>query len=653
MLQRIRPFAGFLVVLILLPTVLVVSSLYLIRVSAELQLLEISQITTNVLADTIKPMVVKRDIESLNQVVSKNIHSQGLALIRVWSGGRVVAEEGDTDALKKPFLVGAHSEGIFTFVMVNVASNITHDGNVVGRLETSSIVVPILDILFSPENVRLLFFILGQAVAIFAFIVLSTIYVFKQRDKLLQSHTNTTVSLRLMNETLEHQVEERTRALAMANSDLHHQAMHDALTGLPNRRLLLDRLRQSLHVAKREQKSISLILLDLNRFKEINDSFGHHVGDGVLQEMASRLNATLRKSDTVSRLGGDEFALLLPSASDEKTAVHVAQKVIAALQPNVEIGGRVYDVGASLGLVMFPQHGDDADVLLQRADIAMYAAKREKVGYVIYHPDLDRLSIERSALAHDLRQAIKNNEFLLYYQPKLDLRTNSIDCVEALIRWQHPRRGLVPPNDFIPLAEEIGFIDSVTWWVIETALTQLRRWDAEGVGLSVSINISAINLRDPSFAEKVYHLLETIGVDAARVEFEITESTLINDPLRVTSVVRELSDKGVCFSIDDFGTGYSSLVYLRQLPLTTIKIDKSFVMGMQHDHDDSTIVQSLVGLGRNLGMRVVAEGVEKEEVATQLKGIGCDVAQGYWISRPVPADALSQWLKTTKHRKSC
>lgn len=645
MRHRIYTVFGFLVVLILLPALLAVSSLYLIRVSAELQLLEISQITTNVLSDTVKPMVLKRDVKALHQVISKNIHSQGLTLIRVLAGDRIIAEQGDPDALKEPFLVGAHSEGVFAFVTVNVVSDITDGGEVVGRLETSSIVVPILDILFSPENRKLFIFIIGQALIIFVSIVFSTVYVLKQREKTERSHVKTEVSLRLMNEVLEQQVQERTRSLAMANSDLQHQAMHDSLTGLPNRRLLIDRLRQSLHAAKRENKNISLILLDLNRFKEINDSFGHHVGDGVLQEMASRLDATLRKSDTVSRLGGDEFALLLPSSADEKTAVHVARKVLSALQPTVNIGGRVYDVSASLGIVIFPQHGEDADVLLQRADIAMYAAKREKVGYVVYHPDLDRLSVERSALGHDLRQAIKNNEFLLYYQPKLDLRTNRVDCVEALIRWQHPTRGLIPPNDFIPLAEEIGFIDSLTWWVIESALTQIRHWDADGINLSISVNISAINLRDPVFSTKVIQLLGSIGVDPARLEFEITESTLINDPLRVSAVIRELSDKGVCFSIDDFGTGYSSLVYLRQLPLTTIKIDKSFVMGMRHDHDDATIVGSLIGLGRNLGMKVVAEGVENEEVANQLKSLGCDVAQGYWLSRPVPADALAKWLQ--------
>lgn len=448
-----------------------------------------------------------------------------------------------------------------------------------------------------------------------------------------------------LNEDLEHRVEARTMELAIANKELTHQALHDALTDIPNRTLLYERLQQAIVVAKRERKTVALMMMDLDHFKEINDTMGHHTGDLVLQAVATRLRNVLRQSDTVARLGGDEFAMVLPGAGDKNSAILAAKKILNAVQIPISMEGRNLDIGASLGIVLYPDEGDEASLLLQRADVAMYAAKRGKTGYAYYNTDADRYSVDRLALKSELRHAIQNNELVLYYQPKIDFSSNCISGLEALVRWQHPRHGLMFPDDFIPLAERTNLIKPLTEWVLQEALRQSCVWHADDMPLTVAVNISAINLQDPDFIKSVADALHKTGASAEWLELEITETAIMKEPAVAIAAIAELNRMGVQLAIDDFGTGYSSMAYLKKLLVAKIKIDKSFVMDMHSNNNDAVIVRTLIGLGHSLGLSVVAEGVESTEIWNDLKTLGCDSAQGYSMSRPIPPDKLDEWLR--------
>lgn len=448
-----------------------------------------------------------------------------------------------------------------------------------------------------------------------------------------------------LNQELEQRVDVRTKELAKANKDLAYQALHDGLTEIPNRTLLFDRLQQAILAAKREHKSVALMMMDLDGFKEINDTMGHHSGDLVLQAVASRLRGTLRQSDTVARLGGDEFAMVLPDIGDQGTAIQAAQKILRAVQTPLCLEGRSLDIGVSLGVALYPEHGEDAKLLMQRADVAMYVAKRNKCGYGLYDAEADRHSVDRLALQGELRHAIEHDELVLYYQPKIDFSSSRISGFEALVRWQHPRHGLMFPDDFIPLAEHTGLIKHLTAWVMQEALRQCCTWHRDGLPLSIAVNISAINLQDPQFPEVVANALAKTGAEPAWLELEITETAIMKEPAAAVEAIEKLNNMGVQLAIDDFGTGYSSMAYLKKLLVAKIKIDKSFVMDMNINNNDAVIVRALIGLGHNLGLSVVAEGVESAEVWDQLKVLGCDSAQGYYMSRPIPPEKLAGWLK--------
>ncbi len=426
---------------------------------------------------------------------------------------------------------------------------------------------------------------------------------------------------------------------------LEYLAMHDTLTDLPNRALLQDRLQYGVYVSEREKRPLALLMMDLNRFKEINDTLGHHVGDMVLQAVGRRLPEVLRKSDTIARLGGDEFAVVLP-ATDAEQADQIARKLLRALEQSFEIEGHNLYIGASIGMVTFPEHGNDASTLMQRADVAMYVAKHDQCGLAIYHPDLDQHSIAQLMLMNDLRCAVENEELELYFQPKIECCNRRVCGVEVLIRWNHPQRGMIPPDAFITLAEANGLMKSLTLWVLSTGLKQYQKWRGQGTGInfSISINLSTRNLHDPQFPRAVEDFLKEWDVKPESLEFEITESAVMADPDQALRVLNELDDIGVLLSIDDFGTGYSSLAYLKKLPVDEIKIDKSFVMNMVSDDSDAMIVRSTIDLAHNLGLNVIAEGVESREVLQILNELGCDKAQGYYICRPVPADRFIAWL---------
>jgi diguanylate cyclase (GGDEF)-like protein len=423
---------------------------------------------------------------------------------------------------------------------------------------------------------------------------------------------------------------------------LAHLAYHDPLTDLPNRALLHDRLDQATRIATREKSTLALLLLDLNGFKEINDTLGHHAGDRVLQCVASRLRATLREADTVARLGGDEFAVLLPFA-DLDGALLTAQKLLQEVEQPCVIDHRSLSVRASLGIASFPEHGASADTLLQKADVAMYVAKTDGVGISVYSQNRDQNTHRRLTLISELRKGLDENQFFLEYQPILHLRTNLIIGVEALVRWKHPQHGRVLPGNFIHMAEQTGLINPLTTIVLETAI---REWSRQPMhpALTVSVNLSPRTLRDPMLPQRIAGMLAVFSAPHASLALEITENILMSDPARSMDCLKRLHEMGVRIVIDDFGTGYSSLSYLRRLPADELKIDRSFVAGLMSGQDD-VIVRSTIDLAHNLGLTVVAEGVENADVMRRLLAMGCDAAQGTFISPPGSAAEIREKMR--------
>jgi diguanylate cyclase (GGDEF)-like protein len=426
------------------------------------------------------------------------------------------------------------------------------------------------------------------------------------------------------------------RIVAGASRRLRHQALHDALTGLPNRTLLHRRAERDL----RGDDPAAMLLIDLDRFKEVNDTLGHDYGDALLVEVAERLSAALRRGDTLARFGGDEFAVLVAGAPDRAAVIELAGRLQEALRRPFALRGVAVELEASIGVALYPEHGTTAGRLLQRADVAMYEAKRGGHGIVTYTAERDPYSEDRLGLLAELRRAIERDELVLHYQPKVSLRTGELTGVEALVRWQHPIRGLLGPDEFVPLAERTGAAADLTRWVVDHALAQCAAWREDGIDLPVAVNLAAANIVDITLPDAIGALLERYGVSAERLECEISEHTVMADPVRATAVLGGLRELGVGLSLDDFGTGHSSLSYLKRLPLDEVKIDRSFVAGMADDDNDAVIVRSTIDLARNLGLRVVAEGVETAEVMDALRELRCDVAQGYHISRPLPAGEL-------------
>jgi diguanylate cyclase (GGDEF)-like protein/PAS domain S-box-containing protein len=428
-----------------------------------------------------------------------------------------------------------------------------------------------------------------------------------------------------------------------AQAALEHQAVHDALTGLPNRLLLHDRLSQAIVSARRDALPVALLVMDLDRFKEVNDTLGHHYGDMLLRELGVRLQGVLREADTAARLGGDEFAILLPRANAADAEV-AARRVLEALEQPFLVDGRPVEVSGSIGVSVFPEHGTDADTLLRRADVAMYVAKRNQTELSMYAPEDDQHSPDRLALAAELRAAIELDQLELFYQPKADMASSRITSVEALVRWRHPRRGLVPPDEFIPLAEQSGQVRALSRWVLNDALRQSREWQDRGLTLAIAVNLSMRDLQDPSLPATVAGLLKTWGVRPSLLSLEITESTLMADPAQAMEIVRNLSAMGVSVAIDDFGTGYSSLAYLKRLAVHELKVDRSFVRHVVTDSHDVAIVRSTISLAHELGLKVVAEGIEDQPTWDLLARLGCDTAQGFFISRPLPVAELDRWI---------
>lgn len=424
-----------------------------------------------------------------------------------------------------------------------------------------------------------------------------------------------------------------------------YASLHDSLTGLANRSLLNDRFEHALRTGVRNESVTGLLLIDLDRFKEVNDTLGHHHGDRLLIQISDRLKGALRDGDTIARLGGDEFAVVLPGVHGLEGAMKVAHHLRKIMIDSFELDGVALDVEASIGVVVSSDHGHNSSTLMQRADVAMYSAKRQGTGVMSYDLQSDQNSPQRLQLLSQLRKGLDEDELFLQYQPKIKIATGEILGVEALVRWQSAERGLIRPDEFIPFAEHTGIIGPLTHRVLELALRQVKSWGDEGLHITVSVNISARNLQDDKLFEQVKELLHKYDLAADVLTLEVTESAIMLDSLRAQAILEKLDAIGAHISIDDFGAGYTSMAQLKNLPIRELKIDKSFVLAMKDDGANLTIVRSIVELGHNLGMSVVAEGVETAEVLNTLMGFQCDIAQGYHLCRPISAKEFIVWYK--------
>lgn len=422
-------------------------------------------------------------------------------------------------------------------------------------------------------------------------------------------------------------------------------ALTDSLTGLPNRALLTNRLEQAIKIAERGRHNFAVALIDLDRFKWVNDTLGHDAGDVLLIEVARRLKAAVRTSDTVARLGGDEFVLLMSGGQDAANAV--ARHVLEAMKTPARLQSQMVDIGMSIGIAVYPQHGSDTLALMRHADAAMYSAKRQQAGRSVYEGSTrtDRPSPNALSMLGEMRAALEKKQFFLEYQPKLDLNTGLIKSLEGLVRWQHPKKGRIPPNEFIPLAEQTGFMRELTAWVVADGGRFAARLSREQLDTRVSVNVSAQDIESPQFAESIRKILAKERLDPKRLCLEITESGVLSETENAMNNLKAIALLGVTLSVDDFGTGYASLSQLQSLPVTELKIDRSFVSGMHMNQGNATIVRSTIDMGRQLGLSVVAEGVESVEELRALAKMGCDEAQGYYLSKPLAAADVIDWIK--------
>jgi len=492
-------------------------------------------------------------------------------------------------------------------------------------------------------------------IALFMIFIITMLYsldwmVFKPITKVTQALKskafNKSTSLLLENRTLEisnliEAFQEMDEKVSQRQGALEHQALHDHLTGLPNRLMLNQHLEYQLLAAKRNNKNFSLLLMDLDHFKDVNDSLGHAIGDILLINTSKRLTEHIRKSDTVTRLGGDEFAILLPEANSSEAEL-IIKNIINSIEKSFIIDGNTINIGISIGIACFPDDGTDATTLMQHADMAMYVAKRNQIGFSHYDESEDFISSNRLTLITDLRNALDNDSLKLYFQPQVDIDGLTVTGAEALLRWEHPEYGFIQPEKIVELAEYIGIIHQLSIWVLEKAIEQCSYWHQQGEQISIAVNLSVHDLTNTKLCENIDSLLKQYNLESNFLTLEITESGMMENPARSTEILNTLSSMGINLSIDDFGTGFSSLSYLKQLPVNELKIDKSFIMNMDNDESDVVIVQSTIHLGHNLGLKVIAEGIEHEGLLHLAKQLGCDKYQGYLFGKPQNSE---QFLK--------
>ena len=430
----------------------------------------------------------------------------------------------------------------------------------------------------------------------------------------------------------------------LRQKELEYRALHDSLTSLPNRTLLLDRIEYGINTAKRQSQELSLLVLDLDNFKDVNDTLGHFAGDDLLIKVGNRISRVLRNIDTIARIGGDEFSVLLPNTNEEQ-AIITAQKILSIFMRTINIDGVEISISSSIGIAVYPENGEDVSTLLRHADVAMYMAKNNKLGFDVYSKEQDGHSISRLSMTRDFRDAMANDNLHVEFQPIYDIAHKNIVAVEALSRWQHPERGNVSPEKFILLAEQTNLINNLTYLVLEKSIKQVALWHKSGHYLSVAVNLSVFSFKDPDFIGEVRTLLRKYNFPGNKLKLEITESAMMDNPLQAIEILSQLHKMDIKLSIDDFGTGFSSMTYLKKFPVDELKIDKSFVIGLDSDKNNDAIVRSTIDLAHNLGLKVVAEGIESEDVYCLLKQYGCDMAQGFHLSRPVKAHIVDGLLK--------
>jgi len=684
---RLKIIIGVVAIQAVMLLILIWNGLNVLRNSNEQALLKRTDTTVKLFASTTQSAVLATDLSALESFVDELLTNPGIVYARVLSKQDVLAQGGDKPALARKFVVDTSLASTANDGVFDAYADIKVSGEQYGRVEIGFSTTAIQRLIEDTRNkalARALFSLL--LMGLFSWLLghyltrgLNALQLgakqiaegdlgyrinVRGKDELAQTalafndmsaklkhldeeRVKKEAEIRQLNQVLEQRVIDRTIQLQDANKQLEHQAMHDALTKLPNRALFHDRLRNTLSSARRSQELFALVGVDLDLFKEINDTLGHHTGDLVLQHVAMACSEVLRDSDTVARMGGDEFALLLPKVTDMECAVHVAQRVLAAIKKPLQIDGHLVEVGASLGVAMFPQHGEDDLALITHSDAAMYEAKRQNLGVVVYLPEMGEGKSEAVALKGELRRAITEGEMVLHFQPKIDISSNSVSGVEALVRWQHPRLGLLYPDKFIGLAELSGQIKPLTQEVLRLAMKQTQEWSSQGFAFPIAVNISAVNLQDKGFPESIAALIAEYEVPSHLLELEVTETAIMNDPIIAMENIRKLSCIGIQMSIDDFGTGYSSMAYIQKLLVAKIKIDKSFVMDMGSQEKDEVIVRATIDLAHNLGLKAVAEGVENQEAWDKLSELGCDSAQGYFMSKPLTAEKFMEWVESS------
>jgi len=667
--------------------ILIWNALSVLQASSEDALLKRTYTTTKLFASTTQAAVLTTDIAALESFVEELLSNPGIVYARVLTKQGVLAEGGERQALTRKFVADTSLASAAADGVLDTYADLTVSGEKYGRVEIGFSTTAIQQLISDSRAKSFGFGMLSLVLVGLCSLALGyyltrglnalqlgakqiaagdlgyridvhgkdemaqTALVFNDMSAKLkyldEERVKKDVEIHRLNLVLEQRVTDRTMQLQDANERLEHQAMHDTLTRLPNRALFYDRLGNTLSSSKRSQELFAVVGLDLDLFKEINDTLGHHVGDLVLQHVANACDKILRDSDTVARMGGDEFAILLPKVTDMERAMQVAQRVLAAIKEPLEIDGRMIEVSASLGIAMFPQHGEDELALITHSDAAMYEAKRQKLGVLAYLPEMGEGKSEAVALRGELRRAINGGEMVLHFQPKIDFSSNLVSGVEALVRWQHPRLGLLFPDTFIGLAEVSGLIKPLTQEVLRLAMKQIRKWGNQGFTFPIAVNISAVNLQDKGFPESVAALITEYEVPSHLLELEVTESAIMNDPILAIENIRKLSHIGIQMSIDDFGTGYSSMAYIQKLLVAKIKIDKSFVIDMGTHEKDEVIVRSTIDLAHNLGLKAVAEGVESQTAWDKLRELGCDSAQGYFMSKPLSAEKFLEWVQSS------
>jgi diguanylate cyclase (GGDEF)-like protein len=574
-----------------------------------------------------------RQLSTLDREAGRGLQSAGVTRIKLWNrDGRIVYSD-DRALVNRKFPPSTELGDALRGEIASEVSHLTKAENVAERADGQLLEV------YVPLRIH------GSVAGAFEIYLPYHSVLASIRQDLVRLGLALAIGLLLLWATLFRLVASASRRLRRQSEENRHLALHDSLTGLPNRTLFLDRAEQAIIAAKRHPADVAVLILDIDRFKEINDTLGHGAGDYLLSQVEPRIRPVLREGDTIARFGADEFAVLLPQLDSADTAMSVAQRLRRALDQPILIEDLPLAVEATVGIAVAPEHADTAALLVRRADVALHVAKAARSGFEVYSAKIDAHSKPRLSLLGELRRGIADGELVLHYQPQLDARTCRLQRVEALVRWLHPTRGLLLPAEFLPLAEQTRLIRPLTQWVVERALDDWRRWQDEGLDVGVAVNLSARSLGDEELPVELATLLAEHGAPPGTLTLELTESAVMADPFRAASILGRLSRMGVRLALDDFGTGYSSLAYLKRLPVDELKVDRSFVAHMAADADDAAIVRSTVELARSLRLGTVAEGVETADAFETLRAFGCDGVQGFLFSRPLPAAEIGEWAR--------